>query len=88
MKVNVTAQDIRAGEVNNCERCPVALALSRKFPDYAFVVLAYAIEAHLKQSKNLRQREPLAHIPLPLAVERLIGRFDAGLLIKPFSFDL
>lgn len=43
MKINVTAEDIKNGEIKSCDKCPVGLALQRMFPDQEITVFYRSI---------------------------------------------
>ena len=44
LAIDVTGEDIEAGEGGNCWRCPVAIAINRMLPDYRAWVVADFVE--------------------------------------------
>jgi hypothetical protein len=80
--VNVTAEDIDHGERNWCTRCPVALGLRRTFPR------ANLVAAHCDHYE-VRYGGPEVHAgTLPRPARDFIARFDGGIVVFPFAFEL
>lgn len=72
-RIYVTKNDIKNGKRGNCSKCPVALALYRRFPDFKIKVGALIKIGHeLLEIKN--------------RVAFFIHDFDGGKKVKPFSF--
>lgn len=76
MKISLTQDDIDNGLPDDCEDCPVALAIKRVNPD-AYVT-AYSHEITIDRVK----------FEVPLSVSVFINNFDDGRHVKPFEFDL
>lgn len=72
--ISVTEEDIQRG-FPNCDRCPVALAVSRQMGQHASVTLHWVRTADL-----------LAKVPT--VVRNFIEDFDRGLPVSPFNFQL
>lgn len=82
--VNVTAEHIAEGIRQDCERCPVALAIAAALPDLRYIsVLSRAIIV-------LPRGRDFINIDTPRAVRKFVRDFDAGYgdPVEPFSFDL
>lgn len=82
MKIEVKAVDIRKGEPNRASYCPVALALKRAFPGARIVDVdrtAIHVDSYGK-GDGCKWKDT------PARVRKFIERFDAGDLVKPFSF--
>ena len=75
--INVTEQDIERGERQNCMACPVSLAMSRETGELWEV---YALRAF-----RVMSRQPVS---FPEPVSNRIRMFDAGGVMRPFSFDV
>lgn len=83
--INVTAEDIAAGKVNDCDRCPVALAANRcaKFEDKdgAWLVGTDTITGYAPGASK--------EINLPLTARLFVEEFDNGPRIPPpFAFTI
>lgn len=89
--VEVTQEDIDNGKRRNCSRCPIALALMRKFNldpsedslDAASVGLTIASIFPVMH----RERKP-QYFNMPDEASEFIKDFDSKLPVKPFSFTL
>jgi hypothetical protein len=83
-KIEVTQDDINNGIRNDCDRCPVALAISRALP--ACRVSVYPDEVEIvRQPGVISQHEP------PSEVTTFVNRFDNPsniAVISPFSFEM
>lgn len=75
--INVTAEDIAAGEQRECDFCPIALALRDAFPDARVISVS-------PDSVDLDGIE----IDLPDIAVEFIHAFDGGEGGEPFSFEL
>ena len=73
--VHVTQEDIYSGIRASRTRCPVALAISRVLPDVAVG------SASVVTTGN-------GYAMLPSAAIVFVDRFDRGLSVEPFSFEL
>lgn len=78
--INVTQDDIRDGEPQANNICPIALALRRLMPDVIPAVYEYSAVVGAVPHRQ--------EIPLPPAAIDFIGDFDAGNTVAPFAFDL
>ena len=73
--IDVTSDDIAGGKRLACEKCPVALAVSRRVVGTASVSKFYiSIDGFL--------------VKQPPTVKSFIRDFDNQRTVKPFSFDL
>lgn len=79
MRVDVTEDDIRRGVRGNHNRCPVALAVQREGFPHA-MVSAVICEGDTWRPGHL-------HSPTPPEVRVFTSQFDAGVDVKPFSFE-
>ena len=84
--INVTAEHIARGERENCERCPVALAIRDAFPDLAYIEVAPEGIGIGPPGADIYGIE--AHIDVPREVQEFIWDFDDSGRGEPFSFDL
>jgi hypothetical protein len=81
--INVTAEHIARGEPENCERCPVALAIMDALPG------AGVPEVGPSQVTFRVADDKWADIDLPQAAGDFIETFDGGTAdVEPFTFDL
>lgn len=79
MKIEVTEQDIKAGNRKSSLCCPVALAMKRAGIKKPAVTGCYV---------SLFNEKRLIHVKLPSVVEDFVDNFDNEGLVWPFSFDL
>lgn len=77
MRIEVTDSDIAHGEPHNGYRCPIALAITRQFPNVSAVHVNVV---------SLQIGDDSPSTPQP--ARRFIDRFDKGLQVKPFRFEL
>lgn len=77
MKIKITAEDIAYGVRGSCSLCPVVHAVNRAFNCEGANIGPFVI--FLSQR---RQWET------PSIVRSFIMRFDAGLPVEPFEFEL
>ena len=78
--IAVTATDIKNGEPSNAKACPIALAIKRagiRFPSKFIGVGYYDIGLNGG-----------ATVPLPLAAQEFIDKFDHREKVKPFGFKI
>lgn len=85
MIINVTQKDIDGGLVCVCSRCPVALATMRAF-NSPHVEVRGTIQVLTKQGEVVFQSSMIEDT-MPTAHE-FIERFDGGLDVSPFSFEI
>lgn len=91
IKIDVLPGDILAGEANDCECCPIAMAINRVLKDKYFVKV-YCPSARLYEkclSNKVGYRYIYTLSP-PEAVRSFIKQFDIsdGVVGSPFSFEL
>lgn len=79
LTIQVTEEDIREGWAGLCNRCPVALALSRA-PGCPWNVGG--------SSAAPRDADTDAFVRLPDIARRFIERFDGGDSPEPFTFTV
>lgn len=77
MKIQVTKEDIANGQRVVCDRCPIALAMSRAFAQPVNVCVT---DWRLKSSRTY-------HF-LPMAATNFLLNFDAGRPVVPFEFEV
>jgi len=92
MRVQVTAEDIAAGEPGNLCACPIALAVARAAHRYGglhlpadtrvFVSASFGIAIELE-----REREML-YARLPPIARLFIMMYDKDCKVEPFEFDV
>ncbi len=82
-RICVTEKDIQKGEAACCNRCPVALALHRELGAEYFVGLligsGWVAFVADRGEDSLR---------LPVSCGDFAFRFDCGLAVEPFEFEL
>ena len=81
-RIDLTQADIYRGCPKDAGNCPVALALSRAFPNATHVTVTKN-RLSVYDYVNCKQ---LVDVPTPRRVERFIGMFDCRDVVKPFSF--
>jgi hypothetical protein len=82
--INVTADHITRGVREDCERCPVALAIIDVFPDLAYVSVG-------SEALSLQRRgdDTRTDLDVPCDVLNFVWDFDDNTgPVQPFSFDL
>jgi len=84
MKITVTKNDIRQGQMNSPTSCPVALAVQRATKDHRSTVGYLAI--HIRQTDNSVTR--IMDFALRGPVLSFVRAFDKGKRVKPLSFTL
>ena len=84
--VRVTAGHIEAGRVADCRLCPVARAVKDAIGMPGAVVDAYASSIIVWPAEVDALAVRRAHTPFE--VREFIGRFDNGLPVAPFEFEL
>lgn len=89
--VDVTAEDIAAGKRQDCNNCPVANAVSRRFPEAKEIVAGGSrIDVHFDPLIKLSTGEQIAMYRglTPGSVYHFMVQFDEGVEVSPFCFDL
>ena len=81
--VSVTAAHIAAGERENCEGCPVVLAIRDAYPGLAYVA---AGPEEITIQPGLQ--EPEIRLDVSREVQEFIWDFDDGGEPGPFTFEL
>lgn len=77
MKIEVTQEDISNGIPDDCDYCPIALAAKRA-----------GMESVLVYNSRIIARDEEVDAPLSIRARRFVRRFDAGLRVKPFNFEV
>lgn len=77
----MTAEDIATGAPSECTDCPLAYAISRHI-NATPAVFGDVVEL------DIRRRRIAEQIPLPDVARSFVARFDCGLPVAPFEFDL
>ena len=80
--ITVTMQHIAAGVRDNCEQCPVALAIMKAFPDACCV--AVGPDTCTIETPGGGK----ADVELPESALRFIWDFDDGAAVQPFTFTV
>jgi|SRR5205807_6413745 len=91
MRFQVTAEDISLGVKGNAWECPVARAIRRKStPELRSCVRVDYSEAGVSTLVLFEAKgsQPRRGLVLPGCVDIFARRFDAGLPVEPFEFDL
>jgi hypothetical protein len=78
--VQVTQRHIDKGEKNDCNYCPVGIAMRESTGCYVVVTQQAAAFTHDKYGTFAEK--------MPKSVERFIERYDRGESVKPFQFRL
>lgn len=82
VRVRVTQEDIDAGVRDDCNRCPLALAVMRAVPQAKMAVVTYA------SVKLVMDATTLVTAKLPDRATLAIVEFDSSGTMSPFEFDL
>lgn len=80
MKIKVGWRHINAGARSNACFCPIALALMECVP--------HGPEDHVSVGTDSCGATPHGRADLPRAARDFINRFDAGMPVTPFEFNL
>lgn len=78
MKIQVTQEDIDAGNRCNACYCPIALAIAREVNQTVFID---GKDWYVSWKKNLRG-------PLSQEAQDFVSLFDCGGAVKPFEFEI
>ena len=81
--IEVTQKDIEEGVAMDCKSCPVALACMRHI-DKVPGVISVEAATDLILFKGLKRYV----CTTPAEAGKFINRFDVGIRVKPFSFEL
>jgi hypothetical protein len=81
--IQVTQEDINAGEAGNCYSCPLALAIRRVCPGSLPWVQSLGVGW-----RTSHKHGPVDSSPLPREATAFIDRFDVKRDVSPFSFVL
>lgn len=83
-RITVTQEDIdiasMSGEHHDTERCPVARAMRRRWPEATVLTYQWFKTEREQQTRKLRG--------MPAAATQFIIEFDRGQLVEPFSFEV
>ena len=79
MIIKVTQEHIDNGVKFNCSKCPIALAMTEKFPNCAVGLFGYWVDA-----TDLTMDYKL----LPVNANKFIEMFDSGKKVEPFEFEI
>lgn len=85
MIIKVTKECIQAGIRNSCIKCPVAIAMSQ-----SPLINVEARSDFLLWIQDVGKLKCIKYgkMPTPLAVQDFISRFDMGLIVAPFEFEI
>ena len=81
LRINVTQQDIADGIGGNCERCPVAIAIGRMFPDHSIHVDIVEVDIHMNGTSQ-------AKMYLTESLFVWIDEFDNECEVKPITLEI
>jgi hypothetical protein len=81
--ISVTAEHIAEGIREDCERCPVALAIADAFPDLTYVRVG---PDNIGVQRGVGEFQTL--LAVPPDAQNFIWDFDDGATPDPFTFDL
>lgn len=84
LKVEVTQQDIEKGEPHFCSSCPISLALTRAFGEPMSIGYGEIWYGGVMDSQSSR----VCRQGFSKEVKEFIARFDNGIAVEPFSFEL
>lgn len=86
MKIKVTENHIAQGEKESCSYCPVALAISEVIGlgDEDYIKVTDNVEIGIMVKKEMHHYQ----FEYPNNVCEFINKFDRGLVVEPFEFDL
>lgn len=86
MKIHVTQEDIDLGVRQDCNQCPICLALRKHFKDVNGVWVD-GTRIIVSYSEGKKESVEMVAVP-PRSVSRFVGRVDQGKKVKPFNFIL
>lgn len=84
MKIKVTEWDIKNGETEDIELCPIALAIQRTLK----INCCRVIPSIDRGIIELDEEDGTRQIPLPEEANRFAFSFDNGDPVSPFEFEL
>lgn len=82
LTVTVTAEHIQRGKRLDCARCPIALA-TRPLLVGCEEVEVFATHVEIRVAPG-----DLVHTQLPHEASLFVARFDGGLYVEPFTFEM
>ncbi len=80
MKIQVTQEDINQGVRQECEKCPIALAVIRAIGPQAATMRISVDDAWVDIGEE--------SWCLPRSAARFVSDFDSGKAVTPFEFEL
>lgn len=83
VRINVSSEAILNGVRDDCRRCPIARSAWNSFPPHS-AIAAFRDELRVR----LPHHSSVLKFPLPVEAREFINRFDDGLQVEPFAFDL
>lgn len=86
--VNVTQEDIAKGLKGECDRCPVALAGKRAFPDAEDVLVCVTNMSVILPREAGEVDARWYEGSLPIEAGSFINGFDDHREVEPFSFEV
>jgi hypothetical protein len=87
LRIKVTKSHIDVGRLGSPDYCPIGVAVNSEIYEGYY---AYILEEEIMVINRSEEKYDscVGVIPLPRSARRFIARFDKGLTVKPFSFDL
>lgn len=88
-RIEVTADDIKAGERGIANKCPIAIAINRHFgPNARYPIVAPCEDAPGRWVVSWWQRGRVVNpaVMLPPECGMFASQFDYGVPVSPFSF--
>jgi hypothetical protein len=87
LRIKVTKSHIDVGRIGSVDYCPIGVAINSEIHEDYY---AYVLEEEIKIFNRSEEKHDslVGLIHLPRSARRFIARFDKGLTVKPFSFDL
>lgn len=80
--IQVTQEDINTGMQDVCQHCPIALAIKRALKAELVSVYNFSIHVFISNSEMSYKYR------VTDAIYSFIERFDEGVKVEPFSFNL
>jgi len=90
LKINVTAEDIRAGVSGESDACPIARAALRALTEAGEYVNVSAVRAalHVQHLDATGKTRDWRCFGLPPEAAAFVDAFDAGSPVEPFTFEV
>jgi hypothetical protein len=79
LKIQVTGEDIANGKPDDCESCPIALAMKRAIPDLDWI--------EVDGDAQWGTTDGGFGTRFPEVAKNFIRAFDSGDPVKPFEFE-